>query len=154
MKDKCRDARKKIENFLELDLHLRLCQLYRGKGSLLSDKLLNKPFISNLLQNNVIPPVSYDFKPPSFNFDFLIMHVLINQSFSRFRLKLKLITIDLSITSRYFYCYKNSDCLVCMFFFFRHLTRLPCMHIDNGFLIGLPLCSYSHPSFMYIIMHL
>ena len=59
LKDKCRDAKKKIENFLELDLHLRLCQLYRGKGSLLSDKLLNKPFISNLLQNNVIPPVSY-----------------------------------------------------------------------------------------------
>ena len=104
LKDKCRDAKKKIENFLELDLHLRLCQLYRGKGSLLSDKLLNKPFISNLLQNNVIPPVSYDFKPPCFNFDFLIMHVLIYQSFSRFRLKLKLITIDLSITSRYFYC--------------------------------------------------
>ena len=76
LKDKCRDAKKKIENFLELDLHLRLCQLYRGKGSLLSDKLLNKPFISNLLQNNVIPPVKYDFKPPCFNFDFLIMHVL------------------------------------------------------------------------------
>ncbi|KAK2568841.1 hypothetical protein P5673_006888, partial [Acropora cervicornis] len=47
LKDKCRDAKKKIENFLELDLHLRLCQLYRGKGSLLSDKLLNKPFIRN-----------------------------------------------------------------------------------------------------------
>ena len=104
LKDKCRDGKKKIENFLELDLHLRLCQLYRGKGSLLSDKLLNKPFISNLLQNNVIPPVSYDFKPPSFNFGFLIMHVLIYQSFSRFHLRLKLITIDLSITSRYFYC--------------------------------------------------
>lgn len=37
LKDKCRVAKKKIENFLELDLHLRLCQLYRGKlkGSLL-----------------------------------------------------------------------------------------------------------------------
>ena len=74
LKDKCRDAKKKIENFLELDLHLRLCHLYRGKGSLLSNKLLNKPFLSNLVQNNVInPPVSYDFKSPSFNFDFLIM---------------------------------------------------------------------------------
>ena len=74
LKDKCPDAKKKIENFLELDLHLRLCQLYRGKGSLLSNKLLNKPFLSNLVQNNVInPPVSYDFQSPSFNFDFLIM---------------------------------------------------------------------------------
>lgn len=44
LKDKCRGAKKKIENFLELDLHLRLCQLYRGmKGVLLSNKLLNKP---------------------------------------------------------------------------------------------------------------
>lgn len=30
-KDKCRNAKKKIEHFLELDLHMRLCQLYRGK---------------------------------------------------------------------------------------------------------------------------
>ena len=59
LKDKCWDAKKKIENFLEMNLHLRLCQLYRGKGSLLSGKLLKKPFISNLLQNNIIPSVSY-----------------------------------------------------------------------------------------------
>ena len=30
-KEKCRNAKKKIEYFLELDLHLRLCQLFRGK---------------------------------------------------------------------------------------------------------------------------
>ena len=31
-KEKCRNAKKKIEYFLELDLHMRLCQLYRGKS--------------------------------------------------------------------------------------------------------------------------
>lgn len=30
-KEKCRNSKKKIEHFLELNLHLRLCQLYRGK---------------------------------------------------------------------------------------------------------------------------
>ena len=30
-KEKCRNAKKKIEYFLELDLHMRLCQFYRGK---------------------------------------------------------------------------------------------------------------------------
>ena len=30
-KDKCRNAKKKMEHFLELDLHIRLCQLYRDK---------------------------------------------------------------------------------------------------------------------------
>lgn len=29
-KDKCRNAKKKMEHFLELDIHMRLCQLYRG----------------------------------------------------------------------------------------------------------------------------
>lgn len=31
LKEKCRNSKKKIEHFLELDLHMRLCQLYRGK---------------------------------------------------------------------------------------------------------------------------
>ena len=58
LKEKCRKANKKIENFLELDLHLRLCQLYSGKEFLLSNKLLNKPFLNNLVQNSFITPVS------------------------------------------------------------------------------------------------
>lgn len=31
LKTKCQNSKKKIEYFLELDLHMRLCQLYRGK---------------------------------------------------------------------------------------------------------------------------
>ena len=31
LKEKCWNSKKKIEHFLELDLHTRLCQLYRGK---------------------------------------------------------------------------------------------------------------------------
>lgn len=31
LKEKCQKSKKKIEHFLELDLHMRLCQLYRGK---------------------------------------------------------------------------------------------------------------------------
>ena len=31
LKEKCQNSKKKIEYFLELDLHIRLCQLYRGK---------------------------------------------------------------------------------------------------------------------------
>ena len=31
LKAKCQSSKKKIEYFLELDLHMRLCQLYRGK---------------------------------------------------------------------------------------------------------------------------
>ena len=77
LKEKCRNANKKIENFLELDLHLRLCQLYRGKEFLLSNKLLNKSFLNNLVQNSFITPVSQVSILISSSF-------IIYQSFSRF----------------------------------------------------------------------